>query len=130
MSAVTNKQVDSDARRTLEAVGLPDPNVKVGKLSGGQRRRMALAAALLGSPDLLILDEPTNHMDVEMIDWMASELQQARDMAVVMVSHDRAFMERCCDRLLELDHGGFATTHPFGGAGSYDAFKQVSMLAV
>eukprot|EP00879_Flechtneria_rotunda_P011674 GHRR01012194.1.p1 GENE.GHRR01012194.1~~GHRR01012194.1.p1 ORF type:complete len:625 (+),score=273.22 GHRR01012194.1:471-2345(+) len=117
-------QVDSKAHRILEAVGLTDPNVKVGKLSGGQRRRLALAAALLGSPDLLVLDEPTNHMDVEMIDWMASELQAAQDMAVVMVSHDRAFMERCCERLLELDHAGFTMLHPFGGPGSYDAFKQ------
>ncbi|WIA12397.1 hypothetical protein OEZ85_012443 [Tetradesmus obliquus] len=117
-------EVDSDARRILEAVGLKDPNAIVGKLSGGQRRRLALASALLGSPDLLVLDEPTNHMDVEMIDWMASELAQAQDMAVVMVSHDRAFMERCCGRLLELDHGGFNTTHPFGGEGSYEAFKE------
>lgn len=59
--------------------------VQVDKLSGGQRRRMALASALLGSPDLLVLDEPTNHMDVEMIDWMATELKRAEDMAVVMV---------------------------------------------
>ncbi|KAF6262123.1 P-loop containing nucleoside triphosphate hydrolase protein [Scenedesmus sp. NREL 46B-D3] len=117
-------EVDSDARRILEAVGLKDPNAAVGRLSGGQRRRLALASALLGSPDLLVLDEPTNHMDVEMIDWMACELAQAQDMAVVMVSHDRAFMERCCGRLLELDHGGFNTTHPFGGPGSYDAFKE------
>eukprot|EP00775_Hariotina_reticulata_P003188 gene3188-3466_t len=103
-------QVDGEARRLLEAVGLRDPNMQVGQLSGGQRRRLALVSALLGEPDLLVLDEPTNHMDVEMIDWMATELMAKQDMAVVM--------------LLELDHGGFTSTHPFGGSGSYDNFKQ------
>eukprot|EP00878_Enallax_costatus_P045842 GHUV01055345.1.p1 GENE.GHUV01055345.1~~GHUV01055345.1.p1 ORF type:complete len:549 (+),score=163.93 GHUV01055345.1:459-2105(+) len=128
MNAQNAWQVDSEAHRVLEAVGLKDPNTQVGKLSGGQRRRLALAAALLGSPDLLVLDEPTNHMDVEMIQWMAHEIMASHDMAVVIVSHDRAFMEQTCDRLLELDHGGFTTTHPFGGSGSYEAFKQARVV--
>ncbi|KAF8071337.1 yfmR [Scenedesmus sp. PABB004] len=116
-------EVDGEARRILSAVGLPDANAPVAGLSGGQRRRLALAAALLGGPDLLVLDEPTNHMDVEAIEWLASEVRGAADLAVVMVSHDRAFMEDVCDRLLELDHGGFTACHEFGGPGSYTRFK-------
>lgn len=69
----------------LESNPVVNVSVQVGKLSGGQRRRLALAAALLGSPDLLVLDEPTNHMDVEMIQWMAAEIMGSQDMAVVMV---------------------------------------------
>jgi len=116
-------EVDAEARRMLEAVGLKDANAKVGNLSGGQRRRLALASALLGSPDLLVLDEPTNHMDVEMISWMEKELLNRSDMAVVLVSHDRAFMEATCEKLLELDFGS-GYMHRFGGDGSYEKFQQ------
>lgn len=119
-------QVDAEAKRLLDAVGLTNPNATVNALSGGQRRRLALAAALLGNPELLILDEPTNHMDVQIIDWMARELTGNADLAVVMVTHDRSFMEATCTRLLELDGFGGAYLHKFGGAGSYKAFKEVS----
>eukprot|EP00877_Chromochloris_zofingiensis_P000737 jgi/Chrzof1/10664/Cz05g07140.t1 len=117
-------QVDAEAKRLLDAVGLTNPNATVNALSGGQRRRLALAAALLGNPELLILDEPTNHMDVQIIDWMARELTGNADLAVVMVTHDRSFMEATCTRLLELDGFGGAYLHKFGGAGSYKAFKE------
>ncbi|KAG2502161.1 hypothetical protein HYH03_000648 [Edaphochlamys debaryana] len=115
-------EIDADAKRILEAVGITDLTAPVDKLSGGQRKRVALAAALLGKPDLLVLDEPTNHMDVQMITWMERELK-SEDMAVVLVTHDRYFMEVVCDRLLELD-GGKAFVHNFGGEGSYQMFKE------
>lgn len=91
--------------------------------AGGQKKRVALAVALLGSPDLLVLDEPTNHMDVSMITWMEAELKR-EVVAVVLVTHDRTFMENCCNRILELDRGK-CFMHDFGGAGSYDMFKEV-----
>lgn len=89
--------------------------------AGGKQRRVALAAALLSSPDLLILDEPTNHMDVNTIKWMESNLQR-NDLTLMLVSHDRAFMEQLCTRMLELESGsGFL--HSFGGAGSYEQMR-------
>ncbi|KAL6746405.1 P-loop containing nucleoside triphosphate hydrolase protein [Haematococcus lacustris] len=117
-------ELDSEAKRVLEAVGLGEQLLatQVSALSGGQRKRVALAAALLGKPDLLILDEPTNHMDVEMIRWMERELRRD-DLAVVLVSHDRFFMEAVCDRMLELDRGR-CYMHRFGGPGSFLQFKE------
>ncbi|PNW81895.1 hypothetical protein CHLRE_06g265100v5 [Chlamydomonas reinhardtii] len=115
-------EIDAEAKRVLEAVGITDLSACVDNLSGGQRKRVALAAALLGKPDLLVLDEPTNHMDVSMIRWMERELR-GEDLAVVLVTHDRYFMEGVCDRLLELD-GGKAYVHNFGGVNSYGMFKE------
>ncbi|GFR43243.1 hypothetical protein Agub_g4303 [Astrephomene gubernaculifera] len=122
MNTLNAWEVDAEAKRVLEAVGITDMAASVDQMSGGQRKRVALAAALLGKPDLLVLDEPTNHMDVNMIRWMERELRGG-DMAVVLVTHDRYFMEGVCDRLLELD-GGRAFVHNFGGAGSWAAFKE------
>jgi ABC transport system ATP-binding/permease protein len=73
-------------------------------LSGGERKRVALAAALLGNPDLLILDEPTNHLDVEMIEWLETTLAKS-NMTLLMVTHDRYFLDRVCNHILELDDG-------------------------
>jgi ATP-binding cassette subfamily F protein uup len=78
---------------------------------------VALAAVLLSSPDLLILDEPTNHMDLNTIKWMESNLQR-NDLTLMLVSHDRAFMEQLCTRMLEIESGS-CFLHSFGGAGSY-----------
>ncbi|MEW5303767.1 MAG: hypothetical protein WDW36_006426 [Sanguina aurantia] len=123
MDALNAWEVDAEAKRVLDAVGiLAISNSLCEKLSGGQRKRVALAAALLGKPDLLVLDEPTNHMDVSMIDFLEKELA-GQATALVLVSHDRYFMENVCDRMLELDRGK-CFMHPFGGANSYDAFKE------
>ncbi|KAG1674033.1 hypothetical protein FOA52_000339 [Chlamydomonas sp. UWO 241] len=124
MNSTSAWEIDAEAKRVLEAVGIPGKmlQAKVSGLSGGQRKRVALAATLLGKPDLLILDEPTNHMDVEMIGWMEKELKY-QDMAVVLVTHDRYFMENICDRVLELDNGR-CFMHDFGGQGAYDLFKE------
>ncbi len=74
-------------------------------LSGGRRRRSILEAALLSRPDLLLLDEPTNHLDMETIDWLEGMLRRARDMAVIVVTHDRRFLRRVAAKIFDLDRG-------------------------
>ena len=76
---------------------------KIGELSGGQLKRVALANVLIGEPDLLILDEPTNHLDLEMIEWLEDFLKRS-NMALLMVTHDRYFLDRVCTNILEIDH--------------------------
>jgi len=77
---------------------------KIGELSGGQLKRVALANVLISEPDLLILDEPTNHLDLEMVEWLENFLKNS-SMALLMVTHDRYFLDRVCSDILEIDHG-------------------------
>lgn len=108
---------DYDARikQILSILKIRDFNEKVGHLSGGQIKRIALAGVLLREPDLLILDEPTNHLDLEMIEWLEGYLQSA-SLSLLMVTHDRYFLDRVCDRILELDN---QTLYAYGGNYSY-----------
>jgi ATP-binding cassette subfamily F protein uup len=76
---------------------------KIGELSGGQLKRVALANVLISEPDLLILDEPTNHLDLEMVEWLENFLKNS-SMALLMVTHDRYFLDRVCSDILEIDH--------------------------
>ncbi len=76
---------------------------KIGELSGGQLKRVALANVLISEPDLLILDEPTNHLDLEMVEWLEDFLNRST-MALFMVTHDRYFLDRVCTNILEIDH--------------------------
>ena len=80
---------------------LTDLELKIGSLSGGQVKRLALAMVLLDDPDLLILDEPTNHLDVEMVEWLEKYLSQS-SVTLLMVTHDRYFLDRVCNKILEL----------------------------
>ncbi len=93
-----------EARSMLTRLGVPDTGAKVGTLSGGQRKRAALAAALIHPADVLILDEPTNHLDAEMVAWLEQRLRQHRG-GLVMVTHDRYFLERAVTAIAELDRG-------------------------
>ena len=77
---------------------------KVGKLSGGQKKRLSLAVLLINKPDLIILDEPTNHLDLEMIEWLEDYFKKEK-ITLFMVTHDRYFLERVCNEIIELDHG-------------------------
>ena len=77
----------------------------IGELSGGQLKRVALANVLISEPDLLILDEPTNHLDLEMVEWLEDFLKRS-NMALLMVTHDRYFLDRVCTSILEIDHQG------------------------
>lgn len=83
---------------------LKNINQKVNILSGGQKKRLALAIALINKPDLLILDEPTNHLDLEMIEWLEAFFAK-ENITLFMVTHDRYFLERVCNEIIELDEG-------------------------
>ncbi|MBO7251748.1 MAG: ABC-F family ATP-binding cassette domain-containing protein [Oscillospiraceae bacterium] len=93
-----------EAKTMLTKLGITDFDQKIGTLSGGQRKRVALVAALVHPADILVLDEPTNHLDSEMVAWLEDWLKTFRG-AVVMVTHDRYFLERVVNRITELDKG-------------------------
>ncbi len=95
---------DSSAKRILTVLGITDMGKKVGEMSGGQRKRVALAQVLIQTPDLLILDEPTNHLDFEMITWLENYLKSYKG-ALLVVTHDRYFLDRIVDRIVELANG-------------------------
>lgn len=91
-------------KQILFKLKLEDLSQKVKTLSGGQKKRLALANALLAQPDLLIMDEPTNHLDLEMIEWLEAFFTREQ-LTLFMVTHDRYFLERVCDEIVELDQG-------------------------
>lgn len=90
------------AKQVLTQLHIDDLCQKIGELSGGQQKRVALANVLITEPDLLILDEPTNHLDMEMIEWLEGYLQRGNK-TLLMVTHDRFFLDNVCDTILELD---------------------------
>jgi ATP-binding cassette subfamily F protein uup len=97
-------QLESDAKMALSKLGIYDFEAKVETLSGGQRKRVAMAAALLLPSDVLILDEPTNHIDNDSVAWLEGMLQKRRG-ALLMITHDRYFLDRVSNRVIELDKG-------------------------
>lgn len=119
--------LEDDAERrvrvvsTLDKLGFATRDQSVSSLSGGWLRRLAIASALVTSPELLLLDEPTNHLDLEGIEWLENHLSASR-MALVVVSHDRAFLETVAQRVVELDRrfsGGY-----FGVDDRYSVFRE------
>ena len=95
---------ETQYKQILSKLKLEDLSLKVGALSGGQRKRLSLAIVLINKPDLLILDEPTNHLDLEMIEWLEAFFAKEK-ITLFMVTHDRYFLERVCNEILELDEG-------------------------
>ena len=91
-------------KQVLSKFNIDDISQKVSSLSGGQKKRVALAMLLLDEPELLLLDEPTNHLDIEMIEWLEKYLQQQK-ITLLMVTHDRYFLDRVCNHILELEGG-------------------------
>ena len=111
-------QIESEAKAVLDKLGITDLQQPMKELSGGQRKRVALAGVLVRPSDLLILDEPTNHMDNETVAWL-EEVLQKRKGALLMVTHDRYFFDRVVNRTLEIDGGeGYLYT------GNYSLFLQ------
>ena len=95
---------ETQYKQILFKLKLDQLDAKVKNLSGGQRKRIALCIALLEKPDLLILDEPTNHLDLEMIEWLEEYFAKEK-FTLLMVTHDRYFLERVCNEIIELDEG-------------------------
>ena len=99
---------ETQYKQILSKLKLDQLQAKVGSLSGGQRKRIALAIVLLEKPDVLILDEPTNHLDLEMIEWLETYFAKEK-FTLLMVTHDRYFLERVCNEIIELDEGKLYT---------------------
>ncbi|MDF4202482.1 ABC-F family ATP-binding cassette domain-containing protein [Maribacter sp. SA7] len=115
---------ETQYKQILYKLKLDDLNAKVGKLSGGQKKRLALANALINKPDLLVLDEPTNHLDLEMIEWL-EEFFAKENMTLFMVTHDRYFLERVCNEIIELENGKL---YPYKGNYSYYLEKKEARI--
>ncbi|GGF91823.1 ABC-F family ATP-binding cassette domain-containing protein [Paenibacillus aceti] len=96
--------LENEAKTVLSKLGITDFSQKIGSLSGGQRKRIALASALIIPSELLIMDEPTNHLDNDTVAWLEAFLQKRRG-ALLLITHDRYFLDRVCNVMLELDHG-------------------------
>jgi ATP-binding cassette subfamily F protein uup len=105
-------------KQILFKLNLEDLDQKVNTLSGGQKKRLALANALLAQPDLLIMDEPTNHLDLEMIEWLENFFAK-ENITLFMVTHDRFFLERVCNEIVELDEGKL-----YGYKGNYSYYLE------
>ncbi|GAA3661585.1 ABC-F family ATP-binding cassette domain-containing protein [Asaccharospora irregularis] len=110
--------LESEAKSILTKLGINDFNKKIGELSGGQRKRVSLASALITPCELLILDEPTNHLDNDTIDWL-EEYINARKGSLLMITHDRYFLDRVTNRIIELDKGRL-----FSYEGNYSTFLE------
>ncbi|MBT9190216.1 ABC-F family ATP-binding cassette domain-containing protein [Zobellia russellii] len=111
-------------KQILFKLKLDNLDANVGLLSGGQKKRLALADALINKPDLLVLDEPTNHLDLEMIEWL-EEYFARENMSLFMVTHDRYFLERVCNEIIELDNGQL---YPYKGNYSYYLEKKEARI--
>ncbi|MDE5642812.1 MAG: ABC-F family ATP-binding cassette domain-containing protein [Muribaculaceae bacterium] len=103
-------------RQLLTRLHIDEFDKPVSQLSGGQRKRLALAREIMREPDLIMLDEPTNHLDIEIIEWLEAYLKRSR-MAILMVTHDRYFLDRVCNRIIELDR-----TSAYAYDGNYDYY--------
>ena len=95
---------DNELKQILSKFKILDLNAKVEMLSGGQKKRLALALLLIDAPDMLLLDEPTNHLDIEMIEWLEEFLKNQK-ITLLMITHDRYFLDRVCNHILELEDG-------------------------
>ena len=106
------------ARQMLYQFRITDVDQKMGTMSGGQAKRVALAKVLLSEPDLLILDEPTNHLDIEMVEWLENYLSRQR-ITLLMVTHDRYFLDKVCNKIIEIDREAVYTYE-----GNYDYYLE------
>lgn len=113
-----------EAKRLLDRLGVKQWDSPVAELSGGLRKRVAIARALLTRPDLLMLDEPTNHLDADTVDWLEGELDNLPG-ALLLVTHDRYFLDGLVDRIVEIQPGAALTSYP----GNYEAYLEQKLVA-
>lgn len=104
MDAIGAWELETNAKIILSKLGIEDFGARIGNLSGGYRKRIALATALLTEPDVLLMDEPTNHLDALSVEWLQSYLNRFRG-ALLLITHDRYFLDRVTNRILEIDRG-------------------------
>ncbi len=124
MDALQAWDRETRAKQILTELDITAFDKPVGQLSGGQRKRVALARVLIEEPDLLILDEPTNHLDLDMTEWVENYLSRT-NMTLLMVTHDRYFLDRVCNRIIELDNN---TIFSYAGNYSYYIEKRTERL--
>lgn len=117
---------ETQLKQILGQLGIHDVNQSVSTLSGGQRKRVAMAQVLIENPDLLIMDEPTNHLDLETIEWLENYLS-TNNSTLLLVSHDRYFLDKVCNQIVELDNG---TLHSYKGNYAYFLEKKAERQAI
>ncbi|WNS73929.1 ABC-F family ATP-binding cassette domain-containing protein [Bacillus sp. DTU_2020_1000418_1_SI_GHA_SEK_038] len=122
MDALNAWDANTNAKSILTKLGIEDFNKKIGELSGGQKKRVALAQSLIQSPDLLILDEPTNHLDYDSVKWLEEYLGRYQG-ALLLVTHDRYFLDRVTNRMFELEGGKL-----YSYKGNYAAFLEAKAI--
>jgi ABC transport system ATP-binding/permease protein len=115
--------LETNAKVILSKLGIDDFNARVGDLSGGYRKRIAIATALLADPDCLLMDEPTNHLDALSVEWLQSYLARFRG-ALLLITHDRYFLDQVTNRILEIDCGDLSTY-----SGNYAYYLEKKALA-
>ena len=118
MDQLSAWDVEARVKEVLGKLNIHDLEQKVATLSGGQRKRVAMAKMLIDQPDVMILDEPTNHLDIEMIEWLEGFLSAA-ERTILMVTHDRVFLDRVCDTIIEIDNGTL-----YRHKGNYSAYLE------
>lgn len=123
MDALNAWEVETNAKIILSKLGIDDFEAKVGGLSGGYRKRIALASALLSEPELLLMDEPTNHLDADSVEWLQDYLQQFSG-ALLLITHDRYFLDKVTNRIIEIDRGDL-----YGYSGNYSYYLEKKALA-
>ncbi|MFT8321031.1 MAG: ABC-F family ATP-binding cassette domain-containing protein [Bacillus sp. (in: firmicutes)] len=122
MDALNGWDIHTDTKTILTKLGIENFDKKVGELSGGQKKRVALAQVLIQNPDLLILDEPTNHLDFEAVKWLEDYLSRFNG-ALLLVTHDRYFLDAVTNRMFELDGGNL-----YSYKGNYSEFLQAKAI--
>ncbi|MEH7093385.1 ABC-F family ATP-binding cassette domain-containing protein [Neobacillus vireti] len=122
MDALDAWDASTNAKSILMKLGIEDFTRKIGELSGGQKKRVALAQVLIAEPDLLILDEPTNHLDFDSVKWLEDYLSRYNG-SILLVTHDRYFLDRVANRMFELDGGNL-----YSYKGNYAAFLEAKAI--
>lgn len=123
MDATGAWELETNAKIILTKLGISDFDTRIGTLSGGYRKRIALATALLSEPDVLLMDEPTNHLDALSVEWLQSYLNRYRG-ALFLITHDRYFLDRVTNRIIEIDRGDIYTY-----TGNYSYYLEKKALA-